>query len=426
MWTRIDRNLNVPPSVRMVLNTLYDGGFEAYLVGGCVRDFLLQREVKDYDIATSAKPDEVQRLFPKTVETGKAFVVIKVITEDHREHEVATFRKDGPYGDHRRPSRVEFGDVQADGARRDFTINALYFDLKTNRVLDLFGGIEDLRDKVIRAIGDPDARFREDALRLLRAVRFSSRFHFTIEEQTRVAILKKAPLIRKISMERVRDELEKMITHASARAAIKELDDLGLLENVMPEISVAKLGQRKVWDQTLRVLSVLGKYHPVEPKAFYWGLFLLPALRLLPIEKRDAEVRKIAARLKLSSDCTGQMAYLVRETPKFRDAFSMREATLLRWMKDPDFELLVRFHGLDAISYDGNLAGLEFVRAIYPEAKRRLEMKPLVTGDDLVRLGLTPGPKFTEILRTIEDLALEGTLTTPEEALNHVLTHFVV
>jgi len=269
----------------------------------------------------------------------------------------------------------------------------------------LFGGIEDLRDKVIRAIGDPDARFREDALRLLRAVRFSSRFHFTIEEQTRVAILKKAPLIRKISMERVRDELEKMITHASARTAIKELDDLGLLENVMPEISVAKLGQRKVWDQTLRVLSVLGKYHPVEPKAFYWGLFLLPALRLLPIEKRDAEVRKIAARLKLSSDCTGQMAYLVRETPKFRDAFSMREATLLRWMKDPDFELLVRFH---------------------PEAKRRLEMKPLVTGDDLVRLGLTPGPKFTEILRTIEDLALEGTLTTPEEALNHVLTHFVV
>ena len=151
----------------------------------------------------------------------------------------------------------------------------------------------------------------------------------------------------------------------------------------------------------------------------------MPTLRLLPIEKRDAEAKKIAGRLKLSYETADQMAYLVRETPKFRDAFSMREATLLRWMKEKDFELLVRFHGLDAISYDGNLAGLEFVRAIYPDAKRRLEMKPLITGDDLVRLGMMPGPKFTEILRAIEDLALEGGLTTPEEALNYVLSHFV-
>jgi poly(A) polymerase len=424
MWIRIDRNFTVPASVRSVLNALFDGGHDAYLVGGCVRDFLLQKEVKDYDIATSATPDEVQSLFPKTVAIGKAFGVMKVIAED-RELEVATFRKDGPYGDHRRPTRVEFGDVHADGSRRDFTINALYFDLKTNRVLDDFGGIQDLKDKVIRAIGDPEARFKEDALRLLRAVRFSARLQFGISDETRVAILKKAPLIRKISIERIRDELEKMITHASARHAVKELDSLGLLENVMPEISVAKLNQRKVWDQTLRVLSVLGKYHLNEPSAFYWGLFLLPTLRLLPIEKREVEARKIAGRLKLSSECADQMAYLVRETPKFRDAFSMREATLLRWMKDSDFELLVRFHGLDAISYDGNLAGLEFVRAIYPDAKRRLEMKPLLTGDDLVRLGMNPGPKFTEILRTIEDLALEGSLSTSEEALNYVLTHFV-
>ncbi len=425
MWTRIDRNLTVPTAVRSVLNTLYDRGFEAYLVGGCVRDFLLQREVKDYDIATSATPDEVQALFPRTIAIGKAFGVIKVLAEDDRELEVATFRKDGPYGDHRRPSKVEYGDVHADGSRRDFTINALYFDLKTNRVLDHFGGIQDLKDKVIRAIGDPEARFKEDALRLLRAVRFSARLQFGISEETRVAILKKAPLIRKISIERIRDELEKMIVHPSARQAVRELDDLGLLENVMPEIAVAKLSQRKVWDQTLRVLSVLGKYHPKEPSSFYWGLFLLPTLRLLPMEKRESEARKIAGRLKLSSECADQMAYLVRETPKFRDAFSMREATLLRWMKAPDFELLVRFHGLDANSYDGNLAGLEFVRAIYPDAKRRLEMKPLLTGDDLVRLGLNPGPKFTEILRTIEDLALERSLSTSEEALNYVLANFV-
>jgi poly(A) polymerase len=425
MWTRIDKAFPVPGSVRSILNALYDSGHEAYLVGGCVRDFFLGREMKDYDIATSASPDEVEQLFPKTLAVGKAFGVMKVLAEDAREVEVATFRKDGPYSDHRRPAKVEFGDVRADGERRDFTINALYFDLKTNRVLDFFGGLEDLRKKVLRAIGNPEERFREDALRLLRAVRFSSRFQFTIEEGTRLAMIEKSPLIRKISVERVRDELERMLTHGSARSAVAALDELGLLENVMPEISVGKLSQRKVWDQTLRVLSVLGQYSQKEPSGFYWGLFLLPTLRLLPVEKREMEARKIAARLKLSNECSDQMAYLVRETPKFRDAFSMREATLLRWMRHPDFELLVRFHELDAVSYDGNLAGLEFVRSIYPEAKRRFEVRPLITGEDLVKLGMQPGPKFTEILRGVEDLTLEGQLTSAKQALEYVLTHFV-
>jgi poly(A) polymerase len=425
MWTRIDRNFAVPQSVRMVLNALYDGGHEAYLVGGCVRDFLLGRETADHDIATSARPEEVERIFPRTIGVGKAFGVIRVIAGEHREVEVATFRKDGPYPDHRRPAKVRFGEVLEDGARRDFTVNALYFDLKTNRVLDFFGGMDDLRAGILRAIGNPEDRFKEDALRLLRAVRFASRFGFVIEEATRIAILKKAPLIRKISMERIRDELSKMILHSSARRAVEELDGLGLLGNVMPEIAVAKLQQRKVWEQTLRVLSVLGRHPGSEPQAFYWGLFLLPTLRLVPVEKRDEEAKKIASRLKLPKECASQMAYLVRETAKFRDAFSMRESTLLRWMKDANFELLARFHEVDAVSYDGNLAGLEFVRSIYPEAKRRLDMKPLITGEDLVRLGLSPGPKFTEILGSIEDLALEGALTTPEQALEHVLTHYV-
>ncbi|NDF13954.1 CCA tRNA nucleotidyltransferase [bacterium] len=285
--------------------------------------------------------------------------------------------------------------------------------------------MDDLKAKVLRAIGKPGERFREDALRLLRAVRFSSRLQFGIEEGTRAAILEKSPLIRRVSIERVREELEKMITQPSAREAVSALEDLGLLENVMPEISVGKLSQKKVWDQTLRVLSVLGQHRGREPVSFYWGLFLLPTLRLLPIEKREAEARKIAARLRVSNECADQMAYLVRETPKFRDAFSMREATLLRWMRDENFELLVRFHELDAVSYDGNLAGLEFVRSIYPEAKRRFEMKPLLTGEDLVRLGMSPGPKFAEILRTVEDLSLEGQLTSTGQALEYVLAHFV-
>ncbi len=425
MWTRIDRPFPVPSEVRAVLSVLYAAGFEAYLVGGCVRDFLLGKAIKDYDVATDATPDEVFKLFPKVVEVGKAFGVQRVITDTGREVEVATFRTESNYEDHRHPTLVEFSSVKEDSARRDFTVNALYFDLKTSQVLDFFNGMEDLKNKVIRAIGVPAERFDEDALRLLRAFRFSARLGFQIEPATAEAIRLQSPLVREISIERVRDELEKIILHSSARAAIVEMDALGVFENVMPEIAVARIEQRKVWDQTLRVLNVLGNYEAPEPISFYWALFLLPTLRLHPIEKRDKEVPKIAARLKLSNETADQMAYLVRETPKFREAFSMRAATLYRWMRERDFEMLMRFHELDAVSYDGNLAGLEFVKSIYPESKRRFEMKPLITGDDLVKLGLPPGRAFTEILRTIEDMSLEGSLSTSEEALNYVLQHFV-
>ena len=158
---------------------------------------------------------------------------------------------------------------------------------------------------------------------------------------------------------------------------------------------------------------------------FYWSLLMLPTFRLHPIEKRESESRKVSKRLKFSSEDEELMAYLVRETPKFRDAFSMRESTLLRWMKHPDFEMLMRFHELDAISYDGNLAGLEFVRSVYPEARKRFERKPLLTGEALVRLGMEPGPRFSEILRTVEDQALEGALSTEQEALEFVLSRYV-
>jgi poly(A) polymerase len=278
---------------------------------------------------------------------------------------------------------------------------------------------------VIRAVGDPVLRFKEDALRLLRAVRFAGRFGFTIEEGTRLAISAEAGLVKKVSVERIREELEKMLLDPTPRQAFLDLETLGLLEYVLPEISTAKIEQRKVREQTLRVLQVLSRTPRQERPVFYWTLLLLPSFRLQPIEKRDAESRKFSKRMKFSVEDAELMAYLVRETPKFREAFSMREATLLRWMRHPEFEMLMRFHELDATSYDGNLAGLEFVRSAYPEARRRFERKPLLTGEDLVKLGLEPGPRFSEILRTIEDLALEGTLQTEEEALNHVLNHFV-
>jgi poly(A) polymerase len=425
MWIRINQAFNIPTDVRAVLTTLYNAGFEAYLVGGSVRDWIRAQPIKDYDIATNAKPEEVEKLFTKVVDIGRAFGVMKVVTETDRHVEVATFRKESEYEDHRHPSKVTFSDVEADASRRDFTVNALYYDLKIGQVLDLFGGIDDLKKKVIRAIGNAELRFNEDALRLLRAVRFSARFAFSIDPDTRAAIATAAPLIRKVSIERICDEIEKMLTHINCRQALVELDTLGLLENVLPEIAVGKLEQKKVWDQTLRVLTNLSNHTEVEPLSFYWALIFLPTLRLHAIERRDVEAKQIAHRMKLSNEVADQMAYLVRETPKFKDAFSMREATLLRWMGEAHFELLMRFHELDAISYDGNLAGLEFVKTIYPEAKRSFHSKPLITGDDLVRLGMSPGRQFTEILRAVEDLALEGKLVDSEQALEYVVNHFV-
>jgi poly(A) polymerase len=445
MWTRIEKPFLIPAEVRQVLHSLIDAGFEAYLVGGCVRDSLKNLPIKDYDVATSARPEEVLKIFPRVVEVGRAFGVMKVITEvvapiplligahPIREIEVATFRTESDYQDRRRPNKVKFSSVEEDAARRDFTINALYYDIKTAQVLDLFNGLQDLQNKIVRAIANPKTssvkeRFEEDALRLLRAVRFAARFHFTIEPRTAEAIRECAPLIKEVSVERVREELLRMLELPAAKMAILDLDHLHLLEPVLPEVAVGRIDQKKVWDQTLRVLAHLPLYSnrtEETPDAFFWTALFLPTLRLYPIEKRDAESRLISTRLKLSNECADQMAYLARETPKFRDAFSMRESTLLRWMHEQDFPLLMRFHELDAVSYDGNLAGLEFVRSIYPEAQRRFNMKPLLTGDDLVNIGMRPGRHFTEILRVVEDLVLEGTITTQEQALEYVLKKYV-
>lgn len=425
MWTRIDRPFSIPLEVRKVLQTLSQAGFEAYIVGGAVRDFIRGNGVKDFDIATNAEPDVVISLFEKVIEVGRAFGVLKVVTETGREVEVATFRKEEQYKDHRHPSKVEFSNIESDSDRRDFTINGLYYDIKTNQIFDRHGGLEDLKLKRLRTIGDPLQRFNEDALRLLRAVRFSSRFSFSIEEKTFEAMKAAAGLIRKVSMERIRDELLLILKGASPKQAWKELDEAGILGNIMPEIAVAVLSQRKVWEQTLRALSVLSKIDREEPDAFYWAMVMLPTFRVQPIDAREEEARRFSKRMKLSNETADLVSYLVRETPKFRDSFSMRDATLLKWMKDPRFDLLVRFHYCDAISFDGNLGGYEFVRSLHRDFQGRLQMKPLVTGEDLVRLGMEPGRHYSEILRTIEDLTLEGKISTHEEAMDFVLQNFV-
>ena len=425
MWTRINQPFSVPLEVRAVLTQLYDAGFEAYLVGGCVRDWIRGEQVKDYDVATSAKPENIEKLFPKVIEVGRAFGVMKVVAENGRQIEVATFRKESNYEDHRHPTQVEFSNVLEDASRRDFTVNALYYDFKTAQILDSFDGLNDIKNKVIRAIGDPEARFSEDALRLIRAVRFASRFGFTIESKTETAIQKLSSLISKVSVERVRDEVERILPSNRAREAVVLLHHLKLFDYIFPEIAVAILEKRKIWDLTLSALDHIKIDSGNEESVFYLGLIYLPTLRKYPIDQRVVYVNAIAERLKLSKEQGHLLGYLVQETAKFREVFSMREATLYRWMKHQYFPVLMRFHSLDALSFDGNQAGLEFVKRIYPEAKKRFEMKPLVTGDDLVKMGMHPGRQFTEILHSVEDLFIEGKFKTKDEALEYVLHHFV-
>ena len=425
MWTRINQPFIVPTEVRAVLTQLYGAGFEAYLVGGCVRDWIRGDQVKDYDVATSATPEDVEKLFPKVIEVGRAFGVMKVIAENGRAIEVATFRKESNYKDHRHPSKVEFSSILEDASRRDFTINALYFDLKTGQVLDSFDGLNDLKNKVIRAIGDPGARFNEDALRLIRAVRFAARFRFTIDPITESAIQKHSPLIRKVSIERVREEVELILTSNHARDAMILLQRLWLFENIFPEISVAVIEKKKVWDQTLAVLDHLKLNLGNEDIVFYLALLYLPTLRKYAVDQRGAHATEVAERFKLSKEQQGIFAYLVQETVKFKEVFSMREATIYRWMKHEYFPILMRFHQIDALSFDGNQAGLEFVKKLYSEAKKRFEMKPLLSGDDLVKLGMQPGRQFTEILHSIEDLTMEGKFKTRDEALEYVLQNYV-
>lgn len=425
MWIRIDRPFAIPAEIRKVLQVLSQQGHEAYLVGGAVRDFIRNQTVKDFDIATSAEPDQVMALFSKVIEVGKAFGVLKVVSDSGQEIEVATFRKEGGYVDHRHPKNIQFSSLEFDSDRRDFTINALYYDIKTHQIYDRHQGLEDIKNKKIKAIGDPVTRFQEDALRLMRALRFSSRFGFGIEEQTYHALRECSPLIRKMSVERVNAELIQILKSPQPKQAFLDLENTGLLPGVLPEIAGAILHQKKVSEQTARSLFALSKYEQQEPDAFYWAMLLMPSLRIHPVELREQEAKKISERMKFSNETLELLTYLIRETPKFRDSFSMREATLIRWMRDPKFEILLRFHSVEAMAFDGNLAGYEFVKTIYQELKQKIHLATLITGEDLNRLGMKPGRHYAEILRAVDDLALEGKLTTHDEAMEYVLQNFV-
>ncbi len=439
-----------------IVRELRERGFQAYFAGGCVRDTLLAVVPADYDVATDATPPDVMRIFPETYAVGAQFGVVLVPTPEDAppaafpsEHpnyiEVATFRNDGTYTDGRHPDRVSYSiDPQEDVQRRDFTINGLLMDpLDGNRVLDFVGGRDDLRAGVVRAIGDPERRFAEDKLRMLRAVRFAARFHYTIEKETYAAIQRLAPGIQQVSRERVRDELTKMLTEGSARQAFELLDRTGLLAQVLPEVDRMRGVKQPpefhpegdVWIHTLLLLE---KLPPRCSRALAWGALLHdvgkpPTFRVAPdrirfdghVEIGTRMAEEICHRLHSSNEDTRQIAALVANHMRFADVERMKESTLKRFMRLPRFDEHLALHRIDCLSSHGNLSRYDFVRERLEQTpEEEIRPKPLLTGGDLIALGYQPGPQFREILTAVEDAQLEGILHSKNDALDFVRREF--
>lgn len=425
---------------------LRESGHQAYLVGGCVRDLLLKREPADYDVATDARPERVQKLFPDSLAVGAQFGVI-IVVEDLLQVEVATFRSDIGYADGRHPLRVEYSDTpEEDVRRRDFTINGMMMDPRDGRVLDFVGGQKDLRKGVIRAIGEPARRFEEDKLRMVRAVRFSARFRYKIEPKTRAAIVERAAEVRQVSQERLRDELTKLLTEGAARRAFELLDETGLLRELLPEISrmkgVAQPPQfhpeGDVWIHTLLMLE--GVPAGVSP-TLAWGVLLhdvgKPPTFTPPsgpndrirfdehVEVGTRMAEEICLRFRFSNDDTEQVSSLVANHLRFKDVPKMRQSTLKRFVRLRKFEEHLELHRLDCLSSHRNLENYEYVRRFLAETPAEaVRPQRLITGEDLKEMGFRPGPVFHEILQAVEDAQLEGTIRSREDAIGLVRERF--
>ena len=454
-----------------IVRTLRERGHQAYFAGGCVRDLLLSREPADYDVSTDATPQQVMQIFPRTFAVGEQFGVVLVPPKETSGEtsvpsassgqaldrqgergketvEVATFRSDVGYSDGRHPDEVRFSkDPREDVQRRDFTINGMMLDPETNETLDFVGGREDLKAGIVRAIGDPERRFAEDKLRMLRAVRFAARFDYQIDPATMAAIQKLAPQIRQVSCERVREELTKMLTEGRARRAFELLDTTGLLRQVLPEIAAMKGVEQPPQyhpegDVFVHTLLLLEKLQPGGSgsisKTLAWGALLHdvgkpPTFRVAPDRIRfDGHVEvgvkmaaEICRRLRFSNDETDQILALVDNHMRFADVQRMKQSTLKKFLRLPAFDEHLELHRIDCLSSHGQLDSYEYsreqLRSLPPEAIRPT---PLITGRDLIEAGYEPGPRFKEVLAAVEDAQLEGRLTSREAAMEFVRREF--
>jgi poly(A) polymerase len=419
-----------------IVRRLQAAGFEAYWVGGCVRDVLLGREPQDYDVATSAKPEEIESLFPRTVPVGKQFGVVLVI-EEGAQFQVATFRAESDYEDGRHPSHVSFANAQADALRRDFTVNGLFYDPIQDSTYDWTEGQADLQAQILRTIGSPEERFAEDHLRLLRAVRFAAQLGFELEAETFAAVRRNAARISRVSAERVRDELIKLFRPPHAARGLQLLQDSSLLQEVLPEIQATIQCEQSpeyhpegnVFCHVVRMLEHL----PAEAApGLPWAVLLhdvakpvtsskdstTGAIHFYGHERVGADMAEaILRRLRFPRREIEEIVISVRCHMQFKDVPQMRQATVRRMILRPTFPLELELHRLDCLGSHGGLDIYEFLAKEAQELQRQPEMiPPLITGKDLIALGMAPGPAIGRLLALVRDKQLQEELKSPAEA----------
>lgn len=420
-----------------IVERLRFAGHDAFFVGGCVRDIVRGMEPEDYDIVTSAHPEQIMQIFPRTVPVGIRFGVVLVV-EDGRNYEVATYRSDDAYIDGRRPSGIRYTTAEEDVRRRDFTVNSLLMEPHTGRIIDMTGGLKDIKDRMIRTIGEPRHRFAEDHLRMLRAVRFAANLDYTIDRSTMDAIREKNSCIAVISAERIREELAKLLTRGKARRGMELLDESGLLSVILPEISALKGIEQPprfhpegdVWEHTLRMLACLPLHDGVADLRLAWSVLMHDAGKAVTRSEDSAgvhfygHVREgvniagiIMDRLRFSRSDRDTILELISSHMRFMHVQEMRPGTLKRFLRMPDFNLHLELHRLDCVASHGMLDNYEFcLRKLDEMPVEALNPVRLLTGDDLIAMGFSPGPSLGRILKMVEEAQLNGEITTPEEA----------
>jgi len=423
-------------TARALVDRLRTAGYLAYFAGGCVRDLVRQQTPKDIDIATDARPEEVQKIFRRTHAVGAHFGVV-VVVEDDRQFEVATFRSDGAYLDGRHPVAVNYSSPEEDARRRDFTINGMFFDPPNDAVIDFVGGREDLAAGIVRAIGDPAQRFAEDRLRLLRAIRFATVLQFEIEPLTWEAIIQAAPGIKEISAERIREELVRIFLSPQRVRGWDLLDASGLMKAVLPELEAMKGCEQPpqfhpegdVFRHTRLMLDLLPEKVslPLVLSVLFHDIGKPPTssvdndgrIRFNGHDRVGADMTEaIMQRLRFSRAEIDATVEAVRQHMVFKDVPNMRIAKLKRFMARPNFADELELHRVDCVSSHGMLDNYEFLQRKQTEfASEPIIPPPLVRGDDLIALGMKPGPRFREILDAVETQQLEGELSDRDEAL---------
>jgi poly(A) polymerase len=433
-----------------IIHRLLDAGYSAYLVGGCVRDQLLGLQCPDYDIATSALPEQVQALFSRTTAVGAHFGVI-IVMDGVDTFEVATFRADDHYIDGRRPTSIRFVSVNEDVERRDFTINGLLFDVVKKETIDLVNGRSDLNNKILRTIGDPKSRFREDKLRLLRAIRFAARFSFSIEPNTWEAIIKLAPEITQVSAERIREEIEKMLLGHNPDKSMELLYDSGLLKVVLPEVARLKGVEQPpefhpegdVWQHTMLMLRLMDKSttHEFErSKELVWSVLLHDIGKPDTFFRAKDRIRfnnhntvgkaiaiKILKRLKVSTNLLDDVSTAVDNHMAFMNVPNMRINTLKKLIRRPTFQMELQLHKLDCESSHRDMKITEILKQKQEElGAEKISPAALITGKNLIDMGYKPGPIFKKILEEVEDQQLLDAIKTEREALDFVSQRFPI